>query len=209
MRSELNLSCVYKRRQYVQPRAGITFWSSLNCSSHFKVACEDLKAFERRLTEIIASTTPTTLRWRLLLAVVSVCVAVGAVYWLQVFKLVLCMLPAPPEPLFLQLLPLREGFRRKKRKKSVVFYQIPLGKTHTVWQKSYGMSFAMPSLFPSLKDHTFYCVFFRNPSFRTLPLHLCLSWPPSTSTPGSPSQPLPCSYSSWPACTGALSVPPS
>ena len=50
----------------------------------YKVACEDLKAFERRLTEIIASTTPTTLRWRLLLAVVSVCVAVGAVYWLQV-----------------------------------------------------------------------------------------------------------------------------
>merc|ERR1712107_184709 len=35
------------------------------------------------LTEIIASTSPTTLRWRLLLAVVSVCVAVGAVYWLQ------------------------------------------------------------------------------------------------------------------------------
>ena len=117
MRSELNLSCVYKRRQYVQPRAGITSGSSLNCSSHFKVACEDLKAFERRLTEIIASTTPTTLRWRLLLAVVSVCVAVGAVYWLQVFKLVLCMLPAPPEPLFLQLLPLREGFRKKTRKK--------------------------------------------------------------------------------------------
>ena len=63
MRSELNLSCVYKRRQYVQPRAGITSGSSLNCSSHFKVACEDLKAFERRLTEIIASTSPTTLRW--------------------------------------------------------------------------------------------------------------------------------------------------
>ena len=27
-----------------------------------QVACEDLKAFERRLTEIIASTNPTTLR---------------------------------------------------------------------------------------------------------------------------------------------------
>jgi hypothetical protein len=48
-----------------------------------QVACEDLKAFERRLTEIISSTAPTTLRWRLLLTVVSVCVAVCAVYWLQ------------------------------------------------------------------------------------------------------------------------------
>jgi len=48
-----------------------------------QVACEDLKAFERRLTEIIASTAPTTLRWRLVLTFVSLCVAVGAVYWLQ------------------------------------------------------------------------------------------------------------------------------
>ena len=51
-------------------------------SSLEQVACEDLKAFERRLTEIILSSQPTALRWRLVLAVVSVCVAVGAVYWL-------------------------------------------------------------------------------------------------------------------------------
>ena len=47
-----------------------------------QVACEDLKAFERRLTEVILHTKPAAFRWRLVLAVVSVCVAVGAVYWL-------------------------------------------------------------------------------------------------------------------------------
>jgi hypothetical protein len=52
-------------------------------SSLEQVACEDLKAFERRLTEIISNSHPTTLRWRLVLAAISVSVAVGAVYWLQ------------------------------------------------------------------------------------------------------------------------------
>lgn len=66
----------------------------------------DLKAFERRLTEVIASVQPATRRWRsklhsfsshysigvicsdnlafaVSLALVFVCVAVGACYWLQ------------------------------------------------------------------------------------------------------------------------------
>ncbi|KAK7585841.1 hypothetical protein V9T40_000020 [Parthenolecanium corni] len=43
----------------------------------------DLKAFERRLTEVIASVQPATRRWRMSLALVFVCVAVGACYWLQ------------------------------------------------------------------------------------------------------------------------------
>ena len=47
-----------------------------------QVACEDLKAFERRLTEIISSAQPSAIRWRLVLVIASVCVAVGAVYWL-------------------------------------------------------------------------------------------------------------------------------
>ena len=47
-----------------------------------QVACEDLKAFERRLTEIISSAHPSAIRWRILLLVTSLCVAVGAVYWL-------------------------------------------------------------------------------------------------------------------------------
>jgi hypothetical protein len=47
-----------------------------------QVACEDLKAFERRLTEIIASAHPSAIRWRVLLLVASICVAVGACYWL-------------------------------------------------------------------------------------------------------------------------------
>ena len=47
-----------------------------------QVACEDLKAFERRLTEVILHSKPAAFRWRLVLAVVSVSVAVGAVYWL-------------------------------------------------------------------------------------------------------------------------------
>jgi len=47
-----------------------------------QVACEDLKAFERRLTEIISSAHPSAIRWRVLLLVASVCVACGALWWL-------------------------------------------------------------------------------------------------------------------------------
>lgn len=47
-----------------------------------QTVCEDLKAFERRLTEVIASLQPTTLRWRMLLGFISVCTAVGAWHWL-------------------------------------------------------------------------------------------------------------------------------
>jgi len=48
-----------------------------------QVACEDLKAFERRLTEMIASSHPTAIRWRIVLVVVSIFVAIGAFYWLS------------------------------------------------------------------------------------------------------------------------------
>ena len=51
-------------------------------SSLEQVACEDLKAFERRLTEVILHSKPGALRWRIILAISSVCVAVGALYWL-------------------------------------------------------------------------------------------------------------------------------
>lgn len=47
-----------------------------------QTACEDLKAFERRLTEVISCLQPSTARWRILLAVVSICTAVGAWHWL-------------------------------------------------------------------------------------------------------------------------------
>ena len=47
-----------------------------------QVACEDLKAFERRMTEIIASSQPGALRWRVVLVVMSVFLAVGAISWL-------------------------------------------------------------------------------------------------------------------------------
>ncbi|XP_059613511.1 nuclear envelope phosphatase-regulatory subunit 1 homolog isoform X2 [Phlebotomus argentipes] len=45
-------------------------------------ACEDLKAFERRLTEVIAALHPPTLRWRIILFVISTLTALGAWYWL-------------------------------------------------------------------------------------------------------------------------------
>lgn len=47
-----------------------------------QVACEDLKAFERRLTEIINSAQPSAFRWRIILLMVSLCVAIGAFNWL-------------------------------------------------------------------------------------------------------------------------------
>ncbi|XP_030372751.1 nuclear envelope phosphatase-regulatory subunit 1 homolog isoform X4 [Scaptodrosophila lebanonensis] len=46
-------------------------------------ACEDLKAFERRLTEVVSSYRPSTIRWRIVLSVMSVCTAVSAWYWLR------------------------------------------------------------------------------------------------------------------------------
>ncbi|XP_020295101.1 nuclear envelope phosphatase-regulatory subunit 1 isoform X2 [Pseudomyrmex gracilis] len=42
----------------------------------------DLKAFERRLTEVIASLQPATMRWRMLLCLMSTCTAVGAWHWI-------------------------------------------------------------------------------------------------------------------------------
>lgn len=47
-----------------------------------QTACEDLKAFERRLTEVIQSIQPSTIRWRVLLAFISICTAVAAWQWL-------------------------------------------------------------------------------------------------------------------------------
>uniref|UniRef100_A0A8C2RV35 Nuclear envelope phosphatase-regulatory subunit 1 n=1 Tax=Capra hircus TaxID=9925 RepID=A0A8C2RV35_CAPHI len=55
---------------------------------------EDLKAFERRLTEYIHCLQPATGRWRMLLIVVSVCTATGAWNWLidpETQKLVLIL----------------------------------------------------------------------------------------------------------------------
>ncbi|GBP79766.1 Nuclear envelope phosphatase-regulatory subunit 1 homolog [Eumeta japonica] len=47
-----------------------------------QTACDDLKAFERRLTEVIACLQPATQRWRILLGTVSICTGVAAWYWL-------------------------------------------------------------------------------------------------------------------------------
>lgn len=44
---------------------------------------EDLKAFERRLTEIIACYQPQTKRWRILLLVVALSTSITAFQWLN------------------------------------------------------------------------------------------------------------------------------
>ncbi|CAD7083644.1 unnamed protein product [Hermetia illucens] len=46
-------------------------------------ACEDLKAFERRLTEVVASYRPATIRWRIVLITISILTAIGAWFWLR------------------------------------------------------------------------------------------------------------------------------
>ncbi|XP_068147783.1 nuclear envelope phosphatase-regulatory subunit 1 homolog [Drosophila tropicalis] len=46
-------------------------------------ACEDLKSFERRLTEVVSSYRPSTFRWRIILSAMSVCTAISAWYWLR------------------------------------------------------------------------------------------------------------------------------
>ncbi|XP_071546678.1 nuclear envelope phosphatase-regulatory subunit 1 [Panulirus ornatus] len=47
-----------------------------------QTACEDLKAFERRLTEVIARLQPATTRWRMVLVIVAASTALGAYLWL-------------------------------------------------------------------------------------------------------------------------------
>ncbi|XP_044736168.1 nuclear envelope phosphatase-regulatory subunit 1 [Chrysoperla carnea] len=47
-----------------------------------QTACEDLKAFERRLTEVIAHLQPSATRWRIILVIISICTAAGAWHWL-------------------------------------------------------------------------------------------------------------------------------
>uniref|UniRef100_T1IJ24 Transmembrane protein 188 n=1 Tax=Strigamia maritima TaxID=126957 RepID=T1IJ24_STRMM len=47
-----------------------------------QTACEDLKAFERRLTEVISCLQPSATRWRIILLVVALCTAWGAWQWL-------------------------------------------------------------------------------------------------------------------------------
>jgi len=53
--------------------------SSINMSLE---QTEDLKAFERRLTEVIAQLRPSTLRWRLILAITSLLALCGAWTWI-------------------------------------------------------------------------------------------------------------------------------
>ncbi|XP_029641709.2 nuclear envelope phosphatase-regulatory subunit 1-like isoform X2 [Octopus sinensis] len=43
---------------------------------------EDLKAFERRLTEVIDKLQPAARFWRIILIIISVCTAIGAWAWL-------------------------------------------------------------------------------------------------------------------------------
>ncbi|XP_033117342.1 nuclear envelope phosphatase-regulatory subunit 1-like [Anneissia japonica] len=48
-----------------------------------QIQTEDLKAFERRLTEYITHLGPSTRKWRVILVVATVCTAVGAWQWLK------------------------------------------------------------------------------------------------------------------------------
>ncbi|XP_027233333.1 nuclear envelope phosphatase-regulatory subunit 1 isoform X2 [Penaeus vannamei] len=47
-----------------------------------QTACEDLKAFERRLTEVINRLQPSTVRWRMVLIIAALSTAFGAYIWL-------------------------------------------------------------------------------------------------------------------------------
>lgn len=63
-------------------RTGPRRWPELPPDMNSLEQAEDLKAFERRLTEYIHCLQPATGRWRMLLIVVSVCTATGAWNWL-------------------------------------------------------------------------------------------------------------------------------
>uniref|UniRef100_T1GC05 Transmembrane protein 188 n=1 Tax=Megaselia scalaris TaxID=36166 RepID=T1GC05_MEGSC len=46
-------------------------------------ACDDLKSFERRLTEVVTCYQPAAKKWRIILAVIASATAIGAYYWLK------------------------------------------------------------------------------------------------------------------------------
>ncbi len=46
------------------------------------VVTEDLKAFERRLTEIISGSALSAVRWKFAFLTSFLCVAIGAYYWI-------------------------------------------------------------------------------------------------------------------------------
>ncbi|VDO35535.1 unnamed protein product [Onchocerca flexuosa] len=46
-------------------------------------ACEDLRYFERRLTEVIQSMQPAATRWRLVLLIAFGCTLWSAYFWLK------------------------------------------------------------------------------------------------------------------------------
>lgn len=43
----------------------------------------DLKAFERRLTEVLACLQPNCLRWRIVLCIVTLIAGISAFFWLR------------------------------------------------------------------------------------------------------------------------------
>ncbi|CAG2169225.1 unnamed protein product [Oppiella nova] len=48
-----------------------------------QLICDDLKAFERRLMEIVSTERPATRRWRVILCVSSLLTSASAFYWLN------------------------------------------------------------------------------------------------------------------------------
>uniref|UniRef100_A0A914UUK8 Transmembrane protein 188 n=1 Tax=Plectus sambesii TaxID=2011161 RepID=A0A914UUK8_9BILA len=46
-------------------------------------ACEDLKAFERRLTEVVAHMQPAASRWRVVLVIAFLCTVYSAYFWVM------------------------------------------------------------------------------------------------------------------------------
>ncbi|XP_030381078.1 nuclear envelope phosphatase-regulatory subunit 1 homolog [Scaptodrosophila lebanonensis] len=46
-------------------------------------ACDDLRAFERRLTEVVSSYRPSTVRWRLILISALLATVISFWYWLK------------------------------------------------------------------------------------------------------------------------------
>lgn len=59
-----------------------TSHNSRRASLRHEHSSEDLKAFERRLTEVIDKLQPTARFWRIILVLISVCTSIGAWTWL-------------------------------------------------------------------------------------------------------------------------------
>ncbi|CAB0004391.1 unnamed protein product, partial [Nesidiocoris tenuis] len=138
-----------------------------------QTACEDLKAFERRLTEVIDCLQPATQRWRIVLAIMTICTAIGAYYWL--------IDPATPDVSFHQSLINHPFFTvsslmlgKHDNYLCKILMKLPLG--HAYGGVGLGFEPGIPNSWTKFQHDRSACLFARRRHPARISYHLAMSW---------------------------------